>query len=220
AQGSGVVSAKFLKLGANDFLAKPFSTEEFYARVTQNIELMEFIEELRETAIRDPMTKLYNRRYFFEEGPKLLEEADKAGVPVTMAMIDIDRFKDINDRFGHEAGDAVIVRVADFLTQAFGKSHVISRFGGEEFCVLAYGLSSDRSSRFFDDFRRLVEHSEVRCSGDRIRFTVSVGVVTGMHRSLDALIREADRLLYSAKRHGRNRVAAETPGRAETRSQA
>ncbi len=214
AQGSGVVSAKFLKVGANDFLAKPFSTEEFYARVTQNIELMEFIEELREAAIRDPMTKLYNRRYFFEAGSRLLEEARETGTPVSIAMIDIDRFKGINDRFGHEAGDAVIVRVADILRQAFVRTHVISRFGGEEFCILARGLSGERAGRFLEDFRRLVENSEVRYSGQSIRFTVSVGLASGVDRSLEAMIRGADRMLYSAKRGGRNKVVSETPGAA------
>jgi len=209
AQGSGVVSAKFLKMGANDFLPKPFASEEFYARVTQNIELIEFIDELREIAIRDPLTRLYNRRYYFEAGGKLLQEAREGNIPVTVAMLDIDRFKRVNDRYGHDAGDAVIVCLADRLSQSFGKSHIVSRFGGEEFSVLAYGIHGQRAVRYFEDFRRLIENSEVVYGEEVIRFTVSIGLFFGSDEPLPHMIREADRQLYRAKRGGRNRMMVE-----------
>ncbi len=206
AQGAGVVSARFLKMGANDFLPKPFVAEEFYARVTQNIELIEFIGELRDIAVRDPLTRLYNRRYFFDAGEKLLEEAREEGVTLTAAMIDIDRFKGINDRYGHEAGDEVLVRLAELLARTFGPYHIVSRFGGEEFCVLARGIQGKRAFRLFEDFRRLVENMEFRCGEEAIRFTVSVGLHSGGGESLQDMIREADGQLYRAKNEGRNRV--------------
>lgn len=209
AQGSGVVSAKFLKMGANDFLPKPFESEEFYARVTQNIEIIELIHELRETAIRDPLTRLYNRRYYFGEGEKHLIEARESDTPVTVAMIDIDRFKEVNDRYGHDAGDEVLVRLADRLVMTFGKSHIVSRFGGEEFSVFAYGLHGQRAARFFDDFRRLIENTEVQYGESTIRFTISIGLSWDEDLELTQLIREADRRLYKAKRDGRNRLVHE-----------
>lgn len=206
AQGAGAVSAKFLKTGANDFLPKPFASEEFYARVTQNIELIEFIEELRESAVRDPLTQLYNRRYFFEAAEELLKEAAEKEILVTVAMLDIDRFKEVNDRYGHDAGDAVLIRLAEHLSRAFGRSHIVSRFGGEEFSILAYGIQGDRAVRLFEDFRRLVENTEVPYNDDVIRFTVSIGLYSASACSLSHMIREADRRLYQAKSEGRNRI--------------
>ena len=209
-QGAGAVSARFLKTGANDFLPKPFASEEFYARVTQNVELIEFIAKLREIAVRDPLTRLHNRRYYFESGEKLLEEAAGKGVGVTVAMLDIDRFKEVNDRYGHEAGDAVLVRLAERLRRTFGRSHVISRFGGEEFSVLTYGIHGERAVRLFDDFRGLVENTEVPYGNERIRFTVSIGLCCTPGCSLPQMIREADQGLYRAKREGRNRVVMQS----------
>lgn len=209
-QGAGAVSARFLKTGANDFLPKPFASEEFYARVTQNIELIEFIARLREIAVRDPLTRLHNRRHYFEAGKKLLKEAEENRIPVTVAMLDIDRFKGVNDQYGHEAGDAVLVRLAESLRRTFGRSHIISRFGGEEFSVLAYGIHGERAVRLFDDFRGLVENTEVSYGNERIRFTVSIGLHSALGRPLSHMIREADRGLYRAKREGRNRVVMQS----------
>lgn len=206
AQGSGLVSARFLKTGANDFLPKPFVSEEFYARVNQNIELIEFIDELREIAVRDPLTKLYNRRYYFEAGERLLKESMGDGIPATLAMLDIDHFKEVNDRYGHEAGDLVLVRFAEYLTGSFGGSYIVSRFGGEEFSVFAPGVGGKRALRLFDDFRRLVENAEVHYGDELIRVTVSIGLYSSTGRSFPHMIREADRGLYSAKQGGRNRV--------------
>jgi diguanylate cyclase (GGDEF)-like protein len=123
-------------------------------------------------------------------------------------MLDIDRFKDVNDRYGHEAGDAVLVCLADRLSQSFGRAHIVSRFGGEEFTVIAYGIHGDRAIRFFEDFRLLIENAEVRYGRELIRFTVSIGLFFGTNEPLDHMIREADRQLYRSKRDGRNRVMA------------
>ena len=209
AQGSGLVSAKFLKKGANDFLPKPFASEEFYARVTQNIELIEFIRELRDVAIRDPLTRLYNRRYYFDVGEKRLEEAGKTATPVTIAMIDIDWFKEVNDQYGHDAGDEVLVQLADRLTRTFGRAHIVSRMGGEEFSVLAYGLHGPRAVRIFEDFRFLIEHMRIPYGSKTVRFTVSIGLTWEGDPSLAHRIQRADRRLYRAKQGGRNRVVYE-----------
>lgn len=209
AQGSGTVSARFLKSGANDFLQKPFAAEEFNARVSQNIELMEFIDELRDIAVRDPLTRLYNRRYYFNAGESLLIESVEKGVPVTVAMLDIDHFKDVNDRYGHDAGDAVLVRFAEHLSMSFGRPHIVSRFGGEEFSVFVYGIGGERAFRLFDDFRRLVENAELRYGEDSIEIKVSIGLYSAQGGSLADMIREADQRLYRAKQNGRNLVVME-----------
>ncbi|MDJ0741611.1 MAG: response regulator, partial [Gammaproteobacteria bacterium] len=99
------VLARFLKSGANDFLRKPFSVEEFYCRIDQNIDMLRAVLDARHLAERDFLTGLFNRRYFFERGARLHAQAARGAVPIVMAMIDIDHFKRVNDVHGHQAGD-------------------------------------------------------------------------------------------------------------------
>lgn len=209
AQGSGMLSAKFLKSGANDFLKKPFEKEEFYARVTQNVEMLEYIDELKNSAIRDPLTKLFNRRYFFDAGEKMFNQMKRAGQPPAIAMLDIDFFKSVNDNYGHHAGDAVLKNISATLVNNFGKPHIVARFGGEEFCILVCGVEGGEITGLFETLRRTVEESEVRYEKDAIRVTLSAGVCVMPHQSMEQMINRADELLYQAKREGRNRVVGE-----------
>jgi diguanylate cyclase (GGDEF)-like protein len=124
-------------------------------------------------------------------------------------MIDIDWFKEVNDRFGHDAGDEVLVQLAERLMRTFGKSHIVSRIGGEEFSVLAYGLHGTRAVRIFEDFRRLIESMSIPYGSETVRFTISIGLCCEENQPLAHLIREADRRLYRAKQSGRNRVVYE-----------
>ena len=130
AYGNTILSARFIKNGANDFLNKPFSSEEFYCRVTQNLEMLEYIQKLRETAIRDPLTGLYNRRHFFEAAKILHADLARGETPMTLAMIDIDFFKKVNDTYGHAAGDEVLKHVAQGLSNRFRGHDVAARLGG------------------------------------------------------------------------------------------
>ncbi len=208
-EGSAVLSAKFLKLGANDFLRKPFVSEEFHARVTQNIEMIELIEKLRDAAVRDPLTKLFNRRYCLEAGSRLFEQCRKSGSPLAVAMLDIDFFKKINDTYGHDAGDMALKHMASLLQESAGEGHIVGRFGGEEFCILADGIEEGNVAGFFESVRELVEQMVINYKGQLINFTLSAGVCATLLHSLEAMINRADELLYQAKRQGRNRVILE-----------
>lgn len=207
AEGNARLSARFIKCGANDYLHKPFLAEEFYTRVTQNLEMLDHIAQIRDMAERDFLTRTYNRRYFFSAGVKLHALLARRCQPVTVAMLDIDHFKQVNDNFGHEAGDAVLVHMAQLLKARFRESDIVARMGGEEFCVLASGLSGEQASVLFDDLRRLMEASPVNLCGVEVSYTVSIGLCCRKGMSLDDMLRMADSMLYRSKSLGRNRVS-------------
>lgn len=199
---------RFLKNGANDFLRKPFSREEFFCRVSQNVDQLELIGTLQDLATRDFLTGLPNRRSFLEQSQRQLASAGTGDVSV--AMVDIDHFKHINDSLGHEAGDQAIRAVAGVL-QAHTRGHDISaRFGGEEFCLLVAGMSASESTRHFEQLREAIAGLHLQFAERSLRMTVSIGVCRMPLRAgaLHQLITEADRQLYLAKAAGRNRVCS------------
>ena len=203
------LSARFLKCGASDFILRPFEAEEFYCRVTQNVELLETIKENRELAMRDQLTGLHNRRYLFHTGAKLIACARRKHLTVTAAMLDIDNFKRINDTYGHDGGDAALVELASILKRRFRESDVVARFGGEEFCLLTTNMDPDACQRVFDEVRESIAGARMEHGGESISMTVSVGVCIQQLPSLEDMIKHADRMLYRAKEAGRNRVVVE-----------
>ena len=206
AQGNTLLPAKFLKMGANDFLKKPFESEEFYARVTQNVEYMEMLRKLKDAAIKDPLTKLFNRRHFFDVGQKRFNESKENGSHLTVTMIDIDFFKKINDTYGHEGGDFALKHLSNLLQGLLGKEHLLARFGGEEFCILSKGFDLEDLGVFFEEIRNRVEISSIVYNQQNITFTISVGISDDRHATLQEMINHADEMLYKAKHSGRNRV--------------
>ncbi len=206
AVGGARLSAKFIKSGANDYLNKPFLVEEFYTRITQNLEMLEHIALVRDMAERDYLTRVYNRRYFFSAGQQLHALLTRRSQPITVAMLDIDHFKQINDTLGHEAGDAVLCQMAEILSSRFRVSDIVARLGGEEFCVLASELTADQARLLFEELRACFEATPVLFDGESVQYTVSIGLCSAPGLSLDEMLREADRMLYRSKSSGRNCV--------------
>ncbi len=211
AHGSGILSAKFLKKGANDFVNKPFAKEEFYCRVNHNIEMLEYIEAIHEASNKDYLTGLYNRRYFFDLGRKIFENARRCILDMTIAMIDIDHFKKINDTYGHEVGDSVLKYIAGILMDSFRKADVVSRFGGEEFCIMMTNMKYEKTFPFFERLRKKFENKPFKLitsntQSIELSITISIGVATKIDHSLERTINNADELLYKAKQGGRNLV--------------
>jgi len=197
----------FLKAGANDYIHKPFCTEEFVCRVNMNIETLEMINTLRDFANKDPLTGLYNRRYLYEAGTVIHATALRNKVPLAVFMFDIDKFKAINDTYGHDADDLVIRAMATILSGCFKrKTDIVARFGGEEFCVLTSYDSKDSLLNFADNIRKQIEQNPLSYSGKEIKYTTSVGVCSETKDTVEDMIKEADALLYLAKTTGRNRV--------------
>lgn len=208
-QGSGVMSARFLKKGANDFLVKPFVNEEFFCRIEQNLEMMEYIEEVRFLSQRDYLTGLGNRRYFFEAAPKLLAAASQEHKPVSISMLDIDFFKKVNDTYGHDGGDAALKHLAGVLREFEAPRTLVSRFGGEEFCILFIDDAGDASQRL-ETLRQRVAATPVEWQESTFSISISVGHLRADADLLEKMLVTADALLYQAKQAGRNRVVEQS----------
>ncbi len=205
AQNNKILSAKFIKNGANDFISKPFTNEEFYCRVGLNVEMIEKIESIKNFANKDFLTGLFNRKYFFEMGGVLHANFKRKNLSIVIGMIDIDHFKSVNDTYGHDAGDAVLKAVAALFQNRFRESDVVARFGGEEFCVLAGNLSGESAKSIFEEVRVMVENLEVVVNDKVIKVTISSGLCAEFN-TLDNMIKVADEKLYEAKNSGRNMV--------------
>ncbi len=201
------INALFLKQGANDYIKKPFSKEEFSCRVNNSIEALENIQTVTHHANRDFLTGLYNRRYFFSSMHEYINDEDGFHEQFAVAMIDIDHFKKINDKYGHDTGDKVIIHLADVLISNTNYRDIVSRFGGEEFCVVLKNINRFSAVEIYDRLRREVESSVVYSDKkEAIQFTVSIGIALYSEDGLEETINQADMKLYSAKNAGRNQV--------------
>lgn len=203
----GETSIPLLKSGANDFITRPFEVEEFYARVDQNLDMLRILGETRDAANRDFLTKLYNRRYFFAIGTTLYENARRGNLALGAAVIDLDHFKQVNDTYGHDAGDLVLVEIARALQRTVRRSDLLARFGGEEFICLLNLKSEDEVKMAAERIRRYIEGTRIRFDGHNIPVTASIGVTTSLSDSLQGMLQIADEGVYQAKHAGRNRVA-------------
>ena len=205
-EDGGLLSIKFIKNGADDFLNKPFQQEEFYCRITNNIESLEQMHRIQELADRDYLTALYNRRYFCEEGEKLLQQAVKNNTELSLVAIDLDYFKSVNDEYGHEAGDEVLKVFSQELENTLGR-FLIARIGGEEFCIIVPGLSNNKVVNLIDGFKQHLAAKIIDVNDeDFVRLAFSAGVTNIKYDTITALLNQADEYLYRAKEAGRNMV--------------
>lgn len=200
------ISSTFLKIGANDFLYKGFSDEEFFARINSNLEILELFDEIKNKANKDYMTGLYNRRYLFDMGYKIYEENKLNKKDFAVAILDIDKFKNINDQYGHDIGDVAIKEVANILNENILGDALISRLGGEEFCILLYNKTKKEIEDLLEKIRLNFENNYIKLNDIELKYTVSIGCSFDYGKNIDEMIQSADRGLYEAKENGRNQV--------------
>lgn len=214
--------------GANDFLNKPLDTIELRARINVHHRLARTIHELEasrlalaDLASTDALTKLKNRRFFYNQSVINLEECRRLGKEISVLMIDIDHFKRINDIHGHHVGDGVLVHVSRLLmdgTQLAAKnrpSDTIARFGGEEFTILLPETNRLDAAVLAERIRAAIEKERIVVGEVPVSVTVSIGIATLAAESIDTidqLLNIADRRLYLAKNLGRNRICVGDEG--------
>lgn len=168
---------------------------------------------LKNQATRDPLTSLYNRRYFEEEVFKRILDAKSLGEPYSVLMLDVDHFKRVNDTFGHKTGDKVLIELAATAERALRECDIVARYGGEEFVIFLGNTNSDEGLKVAERLRETIGEVVVYADdGQEVRFTISVGLSSSdISENIDMLIKTADEALYRAKNGGRNRVEVFTP---------
>jgi len=199
------LSARFIKSGATDYLHKPYCHEEFFCRIMQNVERLENIETIRRVANSDYLTGLPNRRHFFTRVAANLRISPKSQ---SIAIIDIDHFKKINDKYGHDCGDYTLKELAKVVAEYFA-DYTAARFGGEEFCVYFSNTTPQQVLKIMEDFRKAIANKTLTFEKQSVSCTVSIGLTHISKGGINAMLRLADEHLYSAKHGGRNQVVGD-----------
>ncbi|MFQ5622398.1 MAG: PleD family two-component system response regulator [Paracoccaceae bacterium] len=210
-------AAKALDMGASDYLASPHEGLEMLARVRLQLRRKRYSDRLRSNlrdtlwlASVDPLTGLFNRRYAKRHMAQVIERARLSGAGFAVMMLDLDRFKEVNDQYGHGAGDAVLKEFARRLQENVRGVDLVARMGGEEFFVAMPDISRDKANAAAERIRDAVEAMPFTLGADRgaTPVTVSVGVAMAQPGESDiaAIMRRADEALYVSKRNGRNRI--------------
>jgi two-component system cell cycle response regulator len=209
---------KALEIGVNDLLARPVDPQELAARVRTQIKRKRYTDFLRnnldhslELAVTDQLTGLHNRRYMLGQLKALCARATRGGDPVSVLLVDLDHFKQVNDGYGHDVGDEVLREFAVRLATNVRAIDLPCRFGGEEFVIVMPDTTLADARRIAERIRLHVGQSPVRAGGNNaLAVTISVGVATslGADDTPELLLKRADEALYEAKAGGRNRVVA------------
>ena len=207
---------KGINAGADDYVIKPFEPDELRVRIYAGerildlqVESLAIMEALRKQATHDYLTGLRNRVSMLDMLQKEFEKAPRSGKPVSVVMADIDYFKSVNDRFGHQAGDTVLTEVARRMAMEIRSYEDIGRYGGEEFIAVLSECDTEGAQKMGERLCQAVAAKPFEINGEKIHVTISIGVAASTQWTMpseDILIRMADIALYRAKQAGRNRV--------------
>ena len=200
----------FLRNGANDFIIKPYDAEELIVRSSNLIENKKiFVQakqqqiKLMKLAMTDQLTGLYNRHSLFDLGPKYLSDARRHKFPVSILVIDLDHFKNVNDTHGHAVGDVVLKSIGQVLNDHCRTEDLVARFGGEEFVMLLSHCDVDAAEKKAESIKQAIEESKP----NDLTITTSIGVAAySGSEAFEKFFDKADSAVYEAKDSGRNRV--------------
>jgi len=213
-----------MQAGAADYLVKDRIDGQLLERaIRYALERSSLLENIRELAVRDALTGLYNRRELHRFLDSELERSQRYGHPLSFVLIDLDHFKNINDEYGHLAGDEALKQTAQALQAYSRRSDLLARYGGDEFAIVMTDTSAEVAWQGAERLRKMVANESVKVSRGygfigNVKITISMGMAEypGDADSSGTLIEAADQALYEAKRLGRNRTvrfqAGQTPG--------
>ena len=208
---------KGFKSGGVDYINKPFQHAEILVRVNTHITMLRLRKdlemrnaELERLANTDYLTNLYNRRRFFITAEKIYTEAVRTGYPISITLLDLDYFKQVNDTHGHMIGDQVLIHVAHLIRDHCRENDMAARYGGEEFAILHPNIDGQATFQVVDRIRENVEDTPYVNEANEIGLTLSAGIVDSRvsqdYPRVDDLLSLADKALYRAKDGGRNQV--------------
>jgi two-component system cell cycle response regulator len=215
------VQATILDMGASDVVCGPVKPSELSLRISAQLRRKQNADQLRDqlhdglkAAVIDPLTGLYNRRYALPYLERMLTSAARDGRSFAVMVADIDHFKQVNDQYGHAAGDAVLTNVAQELRENLREDDMIARIGGEEFLIVAAGYSRKQAAQAANRLCRIIQRTAITPprQSEPVQVTISIGVAIGQAQSgttlpsAEALLDQADQALYGAKADGRNTV--------------
>jgi len=218
-KGDEMIASQVIQRGAYEYLPKSRISQKSLTRIIHNTmekfrmktEIKHAMDKMAELSTKDELTELYNRRYFMESAEREIAGSARYGQALSLLMLDLDFFKQINDNHGHPAGDEVLKHTARLLQNSIRKCDVACRYGGEEFAVIMPNTPLANARIFCERLRNKIEDSTVRYDTKKIRYTVSIGLAQysyDIDNSIANLIKRADDGLYAAKQQGRNRVIA------------
>ena len=207
---------KVLSQGANDYITKPFHPGELVARAQVHLKIKHLQDELRqknallvELSTTDSLTKIYNRRHFLELARKEFERSSRMGLQLTMLILDVDHFKTINDTYGHQAGDEVLLAVCKVVDNSLRDYDIFGRYGGDEFTIIFPQTELVQSMKVAERLENSVQELKIECvKNHHLSLCGGLAAKTSMHKDLESLIKVADEALYRAKQTGRARIVA------------
>ncbi|MBL4765703.1 MAG: GGDEF domain-containing protein [Colwellia sp.] len=176
--------------------------------IRDNSKLEESVKELHKLSMVDNLTNIYNRRYFFKMSQDLISIAAREQKKVSLLMIDIDYFKNINDTYGHHAGDYILISFVKEIEKIMRRSDIFARIGGEEFSILLHYTTVEGAMVIAEKIRATIENKVFIYNNAAISLTLCIGIaeLNNKNNSIETLYKQADKQLYFAKKHGRNRV--------------
>lgn len=202
-----------MNLGANDFLCKPVTSSELTARVRNTLsakayrdQVVDYTLQLESDVLSDALTGIPNRRAFDYELKRRISEWRRQKTPLGLMMVDIDHFKQFNDRYGHAVGDAALCHVTEVMTSILRDMDLVARYGGEEFAIILPSTDNHAAIKTCRHLQAAICAAGFEIDGQKIALTVSVGLANCMNGDdAELLMRRADMALYAAKQNGRNR---------------
>jgi two-component system glycerol uptake and utilization response regulator len=196
---------KAYEAGGSDYVSKPFKPKELMARVKTQLDLQNMIRNLEYISSHDTMTGILNRRKFFELAQERFESQQNNLFAV---MIDIDKFKQINDTYGHHIGDLVIKKITEIIQSMLPENSIFGRIGGEEFAIVCNCENSSILFEHIETIRNRIKKETLDIESKKINFTFSSGIshYDDSFSTIDDLLKEADKMLYKAKSTGRDKT--------------